>query len=530
MNPATKADTYEVNVSVTGLGTVVSQPGLIFCRGGVASAEGQCRDTFSSEAQAVRLRATPARGYLLESWSFKADGADITLSVSGAQDQLTDDDRGSVQNWSVTFKADPTFDGGVDAGEPDAGEPDAGEPDAGEPDAGEIDAGEIDAGEIDAGQIDAGLPSCSPGSCDAGFTCASSGACLPLQVAVTQISVTGPVATLVPFNAAAVPTALTLAGSRYPRFDRSGQNVAFVEDTAGVATDLRVTSVATPLVASSSVITPANAGTLDFLDLEFEPGPALLWTQSDGGTIGGLQSALSDGGALTQISGLGRNGVWADAGTHVVYSIGAGAAAELFVVPAAGGTAVSLDAGWRPAVSADGAVAHLFFDGAPVSGFDGELRVVPLGGGAPVTVAAAVVATGGSPAGSFIAEPSWSPRGTYLSFVRVHYQRVSAVNTLCGGAGTTCTGPTYELVLQPMSAGATSGAPISLSSLGDGRWPSLSADDSHLAFITPAGTLRVQQLDATGQADGGSFTHDFTPAGLTPDAGEDHRPRWQPIR
>ncbi|HZI13168.1 MAG TPA: hypothetical protein VE153_22495 [Myxococcus sp.] len=445
----------------------------------------------------------------------------------------------------------PEQDAGTDAGTTDAGT------DAG------VDAG-TDAG-VDAG-TDAGVDAGTDAGADAGSmtvaeggACISSGDCQPglrcegtpdktcreLHVAVTgQVARQGgprPIKALVVRHDTPAYTELTAANtdSRYPRWNRDGSAVAFVQgavDTQAERTAGELVVRTLPLATgTSTVVADGGTGnTESFRFMEWEPGPQILYVRRNGASTSGISVVPTDGGTVAQFSQSGTFPDWSADGTTFAYSI----ATQGLLTASVGGAPTPLANSGETAEQphfnrANNQLLFLRQDASRPADFNTSLFVIPITGGTvqPIADFTTEAVTGGS-IDSYIANPNWAPDGSWVAYVRAYYSRPTAGSpVLCGSAeATLCpTRPGNVIFLQRINApdGSASGEPIEF--VSGGTLPSFSPDAHHLAYIQ-GGALRVWRLDpATGNKVGTDpRIHPATDFTLLTGEGDDHRPRWQP--
>ncbi|WP_375771840.1 hypothetical protein NR798_13405 [Archangium gephyra] len=449
---------------------------------------------------------------------------------------------------------------GADAGtEPDAGTgTDAGtEPDAGTG----TDAGtEPDAGTMTLAE---GAGCTATDSCMAGLTCeGATGArtCQPLHIAVT-VAGTGATTDAVvvryktpgsePATGTSAATKLsesTTGGSRFPRWNKDGTAVAFVQEGTGSTVALVTRNI--PLAAGqvTELTTGANAGgTIDFRHLEWEPSASLAWSTvtkaGSGEDISGISVIAGTGtGTVQTATTEGVFPSWAADGNSFVYSVNS---LGLNTKPLSGaGSAVT-----GPALTseqplhnkANGVLLYLDAKGATetIGGVATPLTELftfnpaATGTPAPQSVAAPSPTDIAVPLGqlnSFIANHTWAPDGTHVAYVRVYYFKPAVGEaSLCSG-GTNCQGKQANVIyVRRIDAnGAPQEAEMELASVA--TLPSFSPDGQFIAYLS-GGKLLVQRInpaatDAASLKVGGVITHTWS--GIQSNRGDDHRPRWQP--
>lgn len=443
-------------------------------------------------------------------------------------------------------------DGECVEGEPEP-EEDAGvTPDAGIEDAGtEEDAGvDMDAG-VDAGmQMDAGTfgscttmdPTCTgPFRCDlTGALDGGTGSCVPLWIGVTQDLDAGVTplqrAVLVPFNQPGTtrPLGAASAQSRSPRFSGDGQAVVFVQaPTVGGLGPVELLRHDLSANTDSVLTNSIDAGTVDFVQVEFDPTSRVLWTKVDAmGTRSGIQWIPGNGGAVQSATPQGGYGDWFPDGMSLVYDFGG-----LQVRDVAGGTDTALTSDTndtQPKVSADGAwVLYLRENPSVSASFAQDLYVISAMGGTSQLVEAHMVPVGtaadGGTVGRYVTHPSWGA-GAQVAYVRVNYYLDAAgVPTLCEPTDPVCAGTAGQQILIQRLDGTT-GAPMGMPVIhGPGVQPSLSPDGTYLAYVirnvAGGSDLRVVPVDTAGNATDAGFSHSFPRLNTEEDLGT---PRWQP--
>lgn len=408
-----------------------------------------------------------------------------------------------------------------------------------------------DGGTTDAGQMDAGIPpmdagmdagviagECTPGNpvCAGPFHCELSGdagTCTPLLIALTQKLDGGEKATVFPFNSSSTVTNLGTAdaNTRLPRFSGDGTRVSYVESSSGTVLlrEHRIFGGGMDL----ALVNAADAGTLDFVQIEYAPADKVLWTKvGPMDTKDGIQWVAGGGGGTVQNATMtGGYGDWSPSGNAFVFSN-----ADLSIFTLASGTTTPLGAGEsiEPQVSPDGNwIVFLRPNSAVTDVFSTAVRVISSSGGTPTTVLADTPAVGtiadGGTLGVFAENATWARNGQVV-LVRVSWFRdASGSPMLCTPQDAICAGANgQEIVFQQLdSVGAPVGAPVVF---GRGVQPSVSPDGSLLAYLlfngqTGQDDLHVVPIDASGMATDAGFVHRF--AGVSADA-RDGRPRWQP--
>lgn len=444
----------------------------------------------------------------------------------------------------------PGNDAGTDAGGED---PDGGmDEDAGmDPDAGGDDAGmDPDAGEDDGGtDPDAGT-GCTSGNpvCEGTATCVLSadggaGTCQPLMVAVTtNVGASATQAVLFTHTDPTVANRITLGtNSRFPRFSADGVQVVYVERPVNpLAPAELLTRPVHGANTPSLLVDSQDAGTADFVDLEYAPGPGVVWAMTDGGTTpdgiqflipggqGGVQSAVSSG-MQPDWSPIVNAFAFADQGIRA------------YVLPTMGSPTLTSDPqDFEPHVSPGGTWIAYLRGNATDPGVSNEIFITTAQMAfMPVRVTTAVPAVGteadGGTPGWFAAHPAWAGSEEVLVYVTMYYYRdATGTPQPCDPGIATCGGAPGQVItfqfIDPTTAMPV-GAPIETPA--EGALPSVSPDGRWLAYVAPlqvGSRVRVTEFtlnpDAGTIMPGQSFAHDF-PAGI-PTTSDDYRPRWQP--
>ena len=457
----------------------------------------------------------------------------------------------SGQQWTCTnntcMATDITPTPGTDAGtKPDAGTPtDAGTPpDAGMP---------TDAGTAPDMSIAEGGACSTTASCMAGLYCDAAKACSPLQVVVTN-STPAQTAVVVPYKAPGTPSAPagttsptslseTSGGKvRFPRWNKDGTAVAFVEeDSSGNVT---LVSRGVPLVTGQkdTLTTGSAASTTDFRYMEWEPGPAILWTTKTATSTSGI-SSIAPGGTLQTYTMAGVFPSWSGDGSSFAYSLNSMGLKVRSVSTGKEGAVdgVTSSTAEQPLFNkTNGVVLYLDAKGATES-FGGSATPLtalytPLV--APATdatlIADVTTATGSSTIYSYIFNHTWSPLGTHVAYVRVYYTKdpTTGTATLCND-GSPCAGQVGNVVFvrRLNTDGTPSGDEMQLAS--EATLPSFSPDGQFIAYLS-GGKLFVQQIDpaatdAGSLKKGTAIKHDWgTGTKVESSFGDDDRPRWQP--
>ncbi len=408
----------------------------------------------------------------------------------------------------------------------------------------EEDAGtEVDAGtEEDAGtEVDAGMNVAKGGACTASADCmpglrCEAATCQSLLIAVTG-SDGGTSAVVTAYDVPGM-TSLSADGvaSAYPRFGPDGTQVAFVQgDVIDPAGELAVRPVPLTATAPTVLTTGTAAGNARIRYMEWEPGNLIAWVR--GST--GISTIAATGGTPTQVTSNGTFPDWAPNGTDFAYS----ASGTGVLISAGGGAPTPLagtpTSGEQPHYNR--ATSQLLFlanpedqnvtfgsDVTPVL----KLYSLPVtGGGTPSLLAGTTSepATGGS-VDSYIANPNWSPDGSWVAYVRAYYQLVGNAATLCGNLGADLCGSTPGNAIFLQRVDTTTGAPVGdpVRLVDNATLPSFSPDGRFVAYVL-GGALAVQAIDpATGQPSGAAITHPKDTYTVLTSEGDDHRPRWQP--
>ncbi|WP_375757483.1 hypothetical protein [Corallococcus exercitus] len=437
-----------------------------------------------------------------------------------------------------TIPTEPEEDAGT-GGETDAGTgggTDAGESDAGAVDAGTEDGGTDDAGTVDAG-TDAGMNVAKGGACTASSDCMAGLRCEAATCQALLIAVTGnDGGTRALVTAYDVPgmTSLSSDGgtSAYPRFGPGGTQVAFVQGEVTTA-DAELTVRPVPLTAAEPTVLPTG-GTSRIRYMEWEPGNLIAWVR--GST--GISTIAPTGGTVTSVTNSGTFPDWAANGTDLAYS-----AAGTGIFVSTGGAAPAVLAGTPTTgeqphynrttsqllflANPEGTTVNFGGDATPVL----KLYSLPVtGGGDPKLLAGTSTrpVEGGS-VDSYIANPNWSPDGSWVAYVRANFLLIGNAATLCGNAGAELCGTDRgnDIYVQRVDAsGAKVGEPVLFAE--NATLPSFSPDGRLVAYVL-GGQLVVRAIDpATGQPAPTAITHPKDTYTVLTSEGDDYRPRWQP--
>jgi Tol biopolymer transport system component len=405
----------------------------------------------------------------------------------------------------------------------------------------------------------------SSDNCMAGLRCETSGnasTCQPLHLAMTRALTGGATEAVVvryktpgsePATGTTSPTKLsesTTAQSRYPRWNKEGTAVAFVEEATADAPVLVSRNLPLATGQQTTLVTGADVGTVDFRYMEWEPSNNIAWvvTTKAGNnyTASGISYVAGTGGGVQSATTSGVFPSWAADGSSFAYSSGGlglrtkmlGAAADAAVTGAsatseqplynkANGVLLYLDAAGKvERISGEDTPLTELFSIRPVS----ATEPAP----APVSIAAASDApvTGGN-IRSYIANHTWAPGGTHVAYVRTYYLKPTAgPSVLCSGAN--CGGQQGNVVyVRRIGAnGAPEEGSAELLLASEATLPSFSPDGHFIAYLSGS-QLRVQRIDpaATTEASfkvGSAITHTWTGSTISSNRGDDHRPRWQP--
>jgi WD40-like Beta Propeller Repeat len=441
----------------------------------------------------------------------------------------------------------PSDEGDAGTTPEDAGtQPDAGTP----PDAGTMTVGE-------------GGACTSSDNCMAGLRCEGSGAsktCEPLHLAMTR-SVTGGaneavvVRYKVPDSEPPVGTTdvtklseSTTSQSRFPRWNKDGTAVAFVEEASADSPVLVTRNIPLATGQQTTLATGADIGTVDFRYMEWEPSNNVAWsvTTKTGGnySTSGISYVPGTGGSVQSATASGVFPSWASDGNSFAYSSGGlglrtkvlgGAESSVAGVSTtseqplhnkANGVLLYLDAG--------GKTEQIGTDNVPLTElFTIRPATTAEPSPSPVSIAAVseVAITGGS-LKSFIANHTWAPGGTHVAYVRTFYLKPAAGSAVICTGEANCGGQQGNVIyVRRVGAnGVPEGDEMLLAS--EATMPSFSPDGHFLAYYSGA-QLRVQRInpEATDEASlkvGSPIAHTWAGSTLPSNRGDDHRPRWQP--
>lgn len=474
---------------------------------------------------------------LKRTWLGVVVASSLLVVTTGCEDECTDSvdcaDKGPnfVCVDGTCEERAPQADAGVDSGVPvvDAG----------------VDGGGGQDGGADAGpECTTGNPTCNgPFACDLATADGGAGTCRPLWIGVTESIDAGigavnlSRATIVQFSDAAQRTILGAgAATRYPRWSPDGTAVVYVQEPTVAGTGpMLLQRHALAGGTDTTLINSGDAGTNDFIQLEYAPSSNVLWTRVTGplNTKSGIQWVPGAGGGTLNQTSTGTLADWFPDGNRFAY-----ANTGIKIFP--GDTALTSAADdIMPEVSRDGSLV-LFIkrndgmaDGGQESQLFQDLYVVPAAGGSPQVVEAHVAPVGteadGGTAGSYVTNHTWGANNTAV-YVRVNYFTLASgtEQRICEPADPICGGKAgQQIVFQPLGGnGAPAGTPV-VSTVG--VVPSVSPDGAWLAYqirSAAGGTdLRVVPIDATGTVTGAGHTHTF-PQLLG--GNEEARPRWQP--
>ncbi|WNG49505.1 hypothetical protein F0U60_39340 [Archangium minus] len=435
--------------------------------------------------------------------------------------------------------------------QPPSGDDAGTDTDAGtETDAG-TDAGtETDAG-TDAGTmtVDKGGACTASMECMAGLRCegaAGARTCQPLHIAVTASLDGGSgaieaVAVLAESGATVIELSQGAGPSRFPRWNTDGTAVAFVEEETAGAAALVSRTISPTAGVGTPLTTAGTAGTEDFRHLEWEPSSSVTWVKKAGTSISGIYAIPSAGGAVEELSPNGGFPSWKNAQTFAFSAKGQGLQTRTI-----GGAAQAVTGGETGEQPKYNRVNDflLYLASTESDTFSGgeqqplyELFTLPATG-ATATQPASPIARRSEPtpvtAGevkSFITAHTWSPDGTYVTYVRAFYYDPTlptAPNVICGGMGAECgtqAGPNVYLQRTNPENGQAVGDPILVAT--NATLPAVSPDGHFVAYIQGQ-RLYMRRINPTDWSLG-------EPAVLTPatmrvqtNLGDDHRPRWQP--
>jgi Tol biopolymer transport system component len=384
-------------------------------------------------------------------------------------------------------------------------------------------------------------------SCMAGLYCAES-KCAPLHIAVT-VGPTGATTTpiyavVVPFNKPVSPTRLSESDSKFPRWNREGSAVAFVD----IASDNSVSLVSRGIPAlTGQATTPLTTGvaanTTDFRYMEWEPSNTIAWVQtSSTGSSTGIWSTSGSGPAVSTTP-TGVFPSWAADGNSFVYSSnGLGLLKRVLGETSSSAVSGVSTTSEQPLHNKANDVV-LYLD---AKGQEEATLLTPLTGLYTINTAAAASTPSeialprdeGNPTidgqiKSYIANHTWAPGGTHVAYVRVFYFKPSdpaGDAYLCSGAN--CGGQQGNVVyvrrIDP-ATGAAVGDEVKFAD--EATLPSFSPDGQFLAYVSGS-QLKIQKIDpATGTAVAGSLiSHNWSGENqrVLSNRGDDHRPRWQP--
>jgi Tol biopolymer transport system component len=494
----------------------------------------------------------------------------LMVVATGCSDECTDEfdcrnkkgEPGEGKEWVCVSNKCET----QDTTPPPTGEDDAGtQPDSGTP---TEDGGTTTDGgtSTDGGTTtDAGTMTLKEGeactdnaSCMAGLFCEDSGGtkkCQPLHIALTRNLTTATVTTSdavvvrykTPGSEPATGTTdvtklseSTTGQSRFPRWNKDGTAVAFVEQDATGNVSLVTRNL--PLVSGqkTTLTTATNAGTEDFVYMEWEPSSSIAWATKTGMSTSGISVIPGAGGSVQSATDTGVFPSWAADGNSFAYNSG-GLGLQTQVL---GGTQSAVSgAGTNSEQPLHNNVNNilLYLDSGGLKDVSGSFEVplnklytVPASGGTPVLIAdvSEETVTGGK-LKSYIANHTWAPLGTHVAYVRVYYFLSDTVggSHLCSG-GTECGGKQGNVIfVRRIDAnGQPQGTELMFAT--EATLPSFSPDGHFIAYLS-GGKLNVQQLDpdATDEASlkvGSAITHTWSNSSVPSSAGDDHRPRWQP--
>ena len=405
----------------------------------------------------------------------------------------------------------------------------------------------------------------SSDNCMAGLRCETSGnasTCQPLHLAMTRALTGGTTEAVVvryktpgsePATGTTSPTKLSesTAQSRYPRWNKDGTAVAFLEEATADAPVL--VSRNFPLAAGqqTTLVTGTEVGTVDFRYMEWEPSNNIAWTVTtkagNSYTATGISYVPGTGGAVQSATTSGVFPSWAADGSSFAFSSGGlglrtkmlGAATDSAVTGAsatseqplhnkANGVLLYLDAaGKTEQIGTDATPLTELFSIRPSSAAEPSPT--------PVAIApASDEAVAGGNLRSFIANHTWAPGGTHVAYVRTYYLKPTAGPAVLCSGGANCGGQQGNVIY--VRRIGTNGAPeegsVEMLLASEATLPSFSPDGHFIAYLSGS-QLRVQRIDpaATTEASlkvGSAIPHTWTGSTIPSNRADDHRPRWQP--